>query len=133
MNYEIVQLVCSVISAVAIPGLSMVIFYDSKKRVAAAEAAAKENEVVKEYATEWRELYEKKEKKVGDLDKKVDELRLLIFKDREETITLEKTIAVLQAKVEILQTRECIVLACPKRVNTQTNAKETSERPGTEQ
>ena len=49
-------------------------FYESRKRKAAAEAKKAEADNITQYADEWKELYEKKEKRVGELDTKIDTL-----------------------------------------------------------
>lgn len=54
--------------------LGSFLFYDAKRRKAMAEARKMEADNITSYAAEWKELYEKKEAKVDQLNGKIDEL-----------------------------------------------------------
>ena len=62
---EIVQLIGSFISAAGLPLIGAFMFYESRKRKAAAEAKKAEADNITQYADEWKELYEKKQKTAG--------------------------------------------------------------------
>jgi len=66
----IIQVVGSLITLVILPLLLL----RSKKKKADAEAEKTEADNITAYAAEWKELYEKKEKRVVELDAKIDHL-----------------------------------------------------------
>ena len=79
----------------------MLLFYDSKKRseaakakLAEAEARKAEQDNIVGFAEEWKELYEKKELKVTELEAQVDEdrkrIRELTEKNMQLTLELQK-------------------------------------------
>lgn len=70
--------------------LSYLIFFDSKKRgevakakQAEAESKAAEIDNINTYAKEWKELYEQRDKRVDELNKKIDSLYATIDDDRQ--------------------------------------------------
>ncbi len=79
---EVVNLVTGIVTTILIPLLGVFMFYDSKKRKEAASAEKAETENNRQYVAEWRELYEKKEAKVHELDAKIDQLYIEKNDDR---------------------------------------------------
>jgi ethanolamine utilization protein EutA (predicted chaperonin) len=75
----IIQVVGSLITLVILPLLLL----RSKKKQADAEAEKTEADNITAYAAEWKELYEKKEKRVVELDAKIDHLYAEITKYRD--------------------------------------------------
>ena len=71
---QIVTLIGGAIATILLPLLGAFMFYDSKKRREAAQAEKAEADNISQYAAEWKELYEKKEAKVHELDTKIDQL-----------------------------------------------------------
>ena len=97
----IVSIVSSLVSSVALPLLGALLFYDSRKRSEAAkakraeaEARATEEDNITSYAAEWKELYEKKERKVLELEAKADDdrkrIRELTEKNMQLSLELQK-------------------------------------------
>ena len=80
----IIQVVGSLITLVILPLLLL----RSKKKKADAEAEKTEADNITAYAAEWKELYEKKEKRVVELDAKIDHLYAEITKYRDAILEL---------------------------------------------
>ena len=62
---QIVSIISSLVSSVALPLFGVFIFYDSKKRKANAEARKAEMDNLTGYAEEWKGLYEQRDKRVA--------------------------------------------------------------------
>ena len=80
---EIVSLVGGIVTSVALPLLGVFMYYDSKKRTEAAkakqaeaQARAAEEANITSYAEEWKALYEQRDKRVDELNAKIDALYL---------------------------------------------------------
>ena len=85
---EIISMIGGIVTSIALPLLGVFLFYESKKRsesakAKAAEAAAKEAEAqarqaeennITSYAQEWKSLYEQRDKRVNELNAKIDQL-----------------------------------------------------------
>ena len=80
---QIITIIGSSIATIILPLIGVFMFYDSKKRREAAQAEKAEADNISQYAAEWKELYEKKEAKVHELDTKIDQLYLEKNEDRE--------------------------------------------------
>ena len=93
----------------------MFLFYDSKKRKAAAEARKAEAENITNYASEWKELYEKKEGRVAELDAKIDRLYAEKNDDRMRIRELSEKITALEIENLKLTVKRCDVKGCPNR------------------
>ena len=65
---QIVAMTGGIVATILLPLIGAFQFYDSKKRKEAAAAKKAEAENITQYAAEWKELYEKKEAKVHELD-----------------------------------------------------------------
>lgn len=71
---ELFNITGGIVTTILLPLFGVFMFYDSKKRKAAAEARKAEADNITSYAAEWKELYEKKEHRVVELDSKIDQL-----------------------------------------------------------
>lgn len=98
---EIISLIGGAVTSIGIPLIGLFMFHDSKKRseaakakLAEAEARKAEQDNITSYAAEWKELYEKKELKVTELEAQVDEdrkrIRELTEKNMQLTLELQK-------------------------------------------
>lgn len=112
---EIVQLIGSFISAAGLPLIGAFMFYESRKRKAAAEAKKAEANNITQYAEEWKELYEKKEKRVGELDTKIDTLYAKIEELRQHIRELTEKNTELIIRNSALDFRKCNKHGCPDR------------------
>ena len=90
-------------------------FYDSKKRREAAQAEKAEADNISQYAAEWKELYEKKEAKVHELDTKIDQLYLEKNEDRGRIRDLQSKNAKLELENQALNFKKCEVRGCKDR------------------
>ena len=104
---ELFNITGGIVTTILLPLFGVFMFYDSKKRKAAAEARKAEADNITSYAAEWKELYEKKEHRVVELDSKIDQLYAEKNEDRqrireltEKNATLEIEKIKLEAKAE---------------------------------
>ena len=88
-------------------------FLREKGLAAAAKKAEAEN--ITQYASEWKELYEKKEAKVHELDIKIDQLYLEKNEDRERIRDLQAKNAKLELENQALNFKKCEVRGCKDR------------------
>ena len=112
---KIINALGSLLTGGAVGVFSYLFFFDSKKRTEAAkakqseaEARKLEEENITSYAAEWKELYEKKERKVMELEAKGDEdrkrIRELTEKNMQLSLDLQKA-----------EFKKCEVKGCEKR------------------
>ena len=87
--------------------------YEQRKEDASADKAEDEN--IKSYAAEWKELYEKKEKKVTELDAKIDQLYAEKNEDRVRIRELMQKNQELELKNQSLDILKCKKRGCPDR------------------
>ena len=73
---EIVDLISKIVTIIIVPLLGIFLFYSSKKRKETAAAVKAEADNTSQYAAEWKELYEKKEAKVIELEGRSEERRV---------------------------------------------------------
>ena len=92
---EIFNLLGGAVTSIVLPLLGVLLFYDSKKRSEAAKAKLAEAEARKaeeanitSYAAEWKELYERKEQRVTQLEAKADDNRRRIRELQEKNLQL---------------------------------------------
>lgn len=112
---QIVTLIGGAITTILLPLLGAFMFYDSKKRREAAQAEKAEADNISQYATEWKELYEKKEAKVHELDTKIDQLYIEKNEDRERIRDLQSKNAKLELENQALNFKKCEVRGCKDR------------------
>ena len=92
---EIISLIGGAVTSIGIPLIGLFMFHDSKKRSEAAKAKLAEAEARKaeeanitSYAAEWKELYERKEQRVTQLEAKADDDRRRIRELQEKNLQL---------------------------------------------
>lgn len=100
---EVFGVVCSGITTVLMPILLRLMFYDSKKREASAEARKKEIEALSLFANEWKVLYEEKVQETKELKAKVDKLYDLIHDQSNEIIHLKERVIELEKEREMIK------------------------------
>ena len=108
----IIQVVGSLITLVILPLLLL----RRKKKKADAEAEKTEADNITAYAAEWKELYEKKEKRVVELDAKIDHLYAEITKYRDAIRELSEKNSELAVQNQALEFRKCNKHGCADRV-----------------
>lgn len=112
---QIITMIGGIVATILIPLIGAFQFYDSKKRKEAAAAKKAEAENITQYASEWKELYEKKEAKVHELDIKIDQLYLEKNEDRERIRDLQAKNAKLELENQALNFKKCEVIGCKDR------------------
>lgn len=112
---ELLSSVGGAVTTILLPIIGAFLFYDSKKRKAAAEARKAEAENITNYASEWKELYEKKEGRVAELDAKIDRLYAEKNDDRMLIRELSEKITALEIENLKLTVKRCDVKGCPNR------------------
>lgn len=101
----VVTAAIALLSALGGAGL---IFWRQTKRMKEAEAERAEVATQHEYVKEWKELYEKKEAKVNELDAKIDDLRKELRAEQMKNNLLE-------LEKEKLKWAKCTVNGCKNR------------------
>lgn len=112
---QIITMIGGIVATILIPLIGAFQFYDSKKRKEAAAAKKAEAENITQYASEWKELYEKKEAKVHELGIKIDQLYLEKNEDRERIRDLQAKNAKLELENQALNFKKCEVRGCKDR------------------
>ena len=106
---ELFNITGGIVTTILLPLFGVFMFYDSKKRKAAAEARKAEADNITSYAAEWKELYEKKEHRVVELDSKIDQLYAEKNEDRQRIRELTEKNATLEIEKIKLEARRCDV------------------------
>lgn len=109
---QIVAMIGGIVATILLPLIGAFQFYDSKKRKEAAAAKKAEAENITQYAAEWKELYEKKEAKVHELDTKIDQLYVEKNEDRERIRDLQSKNVKLELENQSLNFKKCEVRGC---------------------
>ena len=112
---QIVAMTGGIVATILVPLIGAFQFYDSKKRKEAAAAKKAEAENITQYAAEWKELYEKKEAKVHELDTKIDQLYVEKNEDRERIRDLQSKNVKLELENQALNFKKCEVRGCKER------------------
>lgn len=112
----VVTIISSLVSSVALPVLGVFLFYDSKKRKANAEARRAELDNLTVYADEWKALYEQRDKRVDELNVKIDQLYKEKEDDRQRIRELQEKNTTLALENTSLRIKECQVKGCKSRV-----------------
>lgn len=112
---QIVAMIGGIVATILLPLIGAFQFYDSKKRKEAAAAKKAEAENITQYAAEWKELYEKKEAKVHELDTKIDQLYVEKNEDRERIRDLQSKNVKLELENQSLNFKKCGVRGCKER------------------
>lgn len=113
---QIIAMIGGIVATILLPLIGAFQFYDSKKRKEAAFANKAEADNITLYAAEWKELYEKKETKVHELDTKIDQLYLEKNEDRERIRELQSKNAKLELENQALNFKKCEVRGCKERI-----------------
>lgn len=113
---QIVSIISSLVSSVALPLFGVFIFYDSKKRKANAEARRAELDNLTLYADEWKALYEQRDKRVDELNVKIDQLYKEKEDDRQRIRELQEKNTTLALENTSLRIKECQVKGCKSRI-----------------
>lgn len=112
---QIVAMIGGIVATILLPLIGAFQFYDSEKRKEAAAAKKAEAENITQYAAEWKELYEKKEAKVHELDTKIDQLYVEKNEDRERIRDLQSKNVKLELENQALNFKKCEVRGCKER------------------
>ena len=112
----VVTIISSLVSSVALPVLGVFLFYDSKKRKANAEARRAELDNLTLYADEWKALYEQRDKRVDELNAKIDQLYKEKEDDRQRIRELQEKNTTLALENTSLRIKECQVKGCKNRI-----------------
>lgn len=107
-----IQVIGSLITLVILP----LLLIKSKAKKADAEAGKTEADNITAYAAEWKELYEKKEKRVAELDAKIDHLYTEITKYRDTIRELSEKNSELAVQNQALEFRKCNKHGCADRI-----------------
>ena len=113
---DIIQTLSPYINTLGIPLLTLILFFDYRRRSEAAKAKREEEEAKKaesdnitHYAAEWKELYEKKEARVIDLEQQQ-------LEDRQRIRDLQEELTELKLKVTTLSFYKCEKRGCTDRI-----------------
>lgn len=119
---EIVSLVGGIVTSVALPLLGVFMYYDSKKRTEAAkakqaeaQARAAEEANITSYAEEWKALYEQRDKRVDELNAKIDALYLEKEEDRKTIRDLREKNMQQSLELQKAEFLRCEVKGCANR------------------
>lgn len=119
---ELFNITGGIVTTILLPLFGVFMFYDSKKRKmdaearkAAEEARKAEADNITSYAAEWKELYEKKEHRVVELDSKIDQLYAEKNEDRQRIRELIEKNTTLEIEKIKLEAKRCDVRGCSGR------------------
>ena len=104
------------VSSIVLPLLGIFLFYNAKERKAYAEARKAEMDNLTGYATEWKDLYEQRDRRVNELNQKIDQLYQEKEADRQRIRELQEKSTALTLDNQVLRIKECQVKGCGKRV-----------------
>ena len=113
---NIIQMVGGAVSSIVLPLLGIFLFYNAKERKAYAEARKAEMDNLTGYATEWKDLYEQRDRRVNELNQKIDQLYEEKEADRQRIRELQEKTTALALDNQVLRIKECQVKGCGKRV-----------------
>ncbi len=113
---NIIQMIGGAVSSIVLPLLGIFLFYNAKERKAYAEARKAEMDNLTGYATEWKELYEQRDRRVNELNQKIDQLYEEKEADRQRIRELQEKTTALALDNQVLRIKECQVKGCGKRV-----------------
>lgn len=111
----VLTVISSLVSSVALPLFGVFLFYDSKKRKANAEARKAEMDNLTGYAEEWKGLYEQRDKRVDELNAKIDQLYQEKETDRQRIRELQEKNTALTLENQSLKIKRCEVKGCKDR------------------
>lgn len=112
---ELFNVIGGIVTTILLPLLGVFMFYDQKKRKEEAAARKAEADNITSYAAEWKELYEKKENKVHELNAKIDRLYVEKNEDRQRIRELMEKNTELELKNQMLEVMKCKKRGCTDR------------------
>lgn len=119
---DIINTISSILSSIFLPLIGVFMFHDARRRKEEATARKEEanarkveTDNITSYAAEWKELYEKKEAKVQEQDKKIDQLYAEKNEDRLRIRELMEKNTTLELENQKLTVKRCDVRGCGKR------------------
>lgn len=119
---ELSNLIGGIITSIVLPLLGVLLFYDSKKRSEAAKAKQAEAEARKSelgnmasFAEEWKALYEQRDKRVDELNAKIDQLYAEKEDDRQRIRELQENNVKLELDLQASNFKKCEVKSCKDR------------------
>ena len=119
---EIISLIGGAVTSIGIPLIGLFMFHDSKKRseaakakLAEAEARKAEQDNVASFAEEWKALYEQRDKRVDELNAKIDQLYLEKETDRQRICELQEKCQQFSLDLQAAKFLKCEVKGCKDR------------------
>lgn len=119
---EIICLIGGSVTSIGIPLIGLFMFHDSKKRseaakakLAEAEARKAEQDNVASFAEEWKALYEQRDKRVDELNAKIDQLYLEKETDRQRIRELQEKCQQFSLDLQAAKFLKCEVKGCKDR------------------
>lgn len=112
---NLVTMISSAVTGIAIPLLGVLLFYDAKKRKQYAEARKAEADNLTGYADEWKRCYEEEREVEKELNTKIDELYKEKEVDRQRIRELQEKNTQLALENMSLKIKECQVRGCAQR------------------
>ena len=112
---DILTMAGGAVSSVALPLISALLFFGARKRKAEAEARAAEQANIEATAQEWKALYEQRDRRVNELNQKIDQLYQEKEADRQRIRELQERNTAQALDLQVLKIKECQVRGCPSR------------------
>ena len=119
---EVISLIGGAVTSIGIPLIGLFMFHDSKKRSEAAKAKLAEAEARKaeldniaSFAEEWKALYEQRDKRVDELNVKIDQLYQDKETDRQRIRELQEKNTQLTLDLQAANFKKCEKKGCGDR------------------
>ncbi len=112
---EIISLISTLVNTAIVPLLGYFIFYNAKKRQEEAAAAAAETNNATAVAHEWQQLYEQRDRRVDELNTKIDQLYNDIARYRDELLMVREQHNALKLRFDTAEYNKCMIEGCKKR------------------
>lgn len=119
---EIFNLIGGIVTTTVLPLLSVLLFHDSRKRneaakarLAEAEARKAEQDNIVGFAEEWKALYEQRDKRVDELNEKINQLEAKADEDRRRIRELQEKNLQLSLDLQAAKFLKCEVKGCKER------------------
>ena len=119
---EIFNLIGGIVTTTVLPLLSVLLFHDSrtrneaaKARLAEAEARKAEQDNIVGFAEEWKALYEQRDKRVDELNEKINQLEAKADEDRRRIRELQEKNLQLSLDLQAAKFLKCEVKGCKER------------------
>ena len=119
---EIISLIGGAVTSIGIPLIGLFMFHDSKKRseaakakLAEAEARKAEQDNIVGFAEVWKALYEQRDKRVDELNAKIDQLYQDKETDRQRIRELQEKCQQFSLDLQAAKFLKCEVKGCKDR------------------